>query len=594
MLNIAIAPKPIKIVEPKKPPRGKYDDWLDALAKAFADGDNFEVNTLLLKTLEAIEHDNRTPSPVVNAEIGRAIHVVLTVFCSPRTVVLEGNTFGFLWFNTTIANAIATQCDQTTDTWLATLAGQHQEAFKTAVLMSPKNVGQIRMDDLFRANPALASSWFCETYKTAFAGNVDEHTRETLIQLSRALDDRFLPVRDLQEPYFLCTYLGDEVAEQNVKKRINDSIRKHAKTIRPGKISNRIAVVSDYWLKGHSVHRTLSGYIDALRGKYKLDLIHAIRDADSLETAGFDNVIRLNYDGSNLKMDELHDRGYCAVIYPDVGMTGWSILLANHRIAPVQVMMTGHPVSTFGSEIDYFISGELTEGEDHEPYSEKHVRLPGFGAIHERPTYEPKGRNTSFDGVVINASWYGQKIAHLWCRVVDSVIRESGVKCKIQLFAGGAVTSRGGFAQFLRSIGKAMPSCEVEVYPHLEYGEYMHRLEQADFAVDCFPFAGSNTMSDNLWLRKPVVCLAGRRWFNSIGPAMLNACGLGELACGSIDKFRAMFRTMLVNAGFRDAMSERLQLCDLDNAIYRHDGAEEFRAWMDDVTAESRSSSGSA
>lgn len=582
---VSIAPKPIRIVTPAKRYAGRYDALIADLFAAFGAGDNGETNRLMLLILEAIEGDSRSPSTETKSEINRAVHAVLTVFASPLTTILESRAAGFVWFNPLLANAVAAGCEATTDPYLAMLSGQPQEAFKTAVLVSPRNVGKPRMDALFAASPELASTWFCTTFRTAFSGNVSEHTRRRLIEMSHKLDDRFVAVKDIQEPYFLVTYLGDTQAEKNVKGRINEAVRRACVPIDPGKASKRVAIASDNWLKGHSVHRTLKGYVDALQGHYDVDLIHAIRKPEDQDNEGFAEVIRLDYDGTNLGLDKIQGRGYAAVIYPDIGMTGWSIVLANHRVAPVQAMMTGHPVSTFGAEIDYFISGELTEDWNQTYYSERQVRLPGFGAIHERPTYEPRGTVKDFDGILINASWYGQKIAFEWCQLVDEVIRKSGVKCKVQLFAGGAATSRGAFSQFLRDIGKAMPSTQVEVFPHIEYGDYMAKMEAGDFAIDCFPFAGSNTVSDNLWLRKPVVCLAGKRWFNGIGPAMLRAAGLGELAAVRVEEFQKTLTRMLTDEVYRASMIEKTRSADLDSTIYRREGGEEFREWLDSVTA---------
>src|SRR2546429_306824 len=78
------------------------------------------------------------------------------------------------------------------------------------------------------------------------------------------------------------------------------------------------------------------------------------------------------------------------VYYPDIGMTPQSILLANLRLAPIQIMSLGHPVSTWGSEIDYFISGADVEPPNYPErnYSERLVLLPGCGGVYNRPLYE--------------------------------------------------------------------------------------------------------------------------------------------------------------------------------------------------------------
>jgi predicted O-linked N-acetylglucosamine transferase (SPINDLY family) len=68
------------------------------------------------------------------------------------------------------------------------------------------------------------------------------------------------------------------------------------------------------------------------------------------------------------------------LIYLDIGMDPLTFLLAFSRLAPIQCVMTGHPVTTGIDTIDYFLSGELTEpdnGQEH--YSEELIRFKHVG-----------------------------------------------------------------------------------------------------------------------------------------------------------------------------------------------------------------------
>jgi hypothetical protein len=579
--QIAIAPKKVPVIPHKRLNGGRYDELVKSLNLAYASGDHESAIKTMLTILDAVGNEQRAPGAIVGAEIQRAVHAVLSVFTAADLRIPESQAMAFLFNCPVIANALSAAVDSAPDAWRACVAGDKQEAFKACVLSSPREEVDFPFDKLMDASPELASAWFCQTFKTAFAGNVDERVRTNLIRLARSLDSRFVACRDMQEPYFLVTYLGDDEAEQNVKQRINEAIKRTATTIKPGKASRIIAVASDNWMPGHSVWRTLKGYVDALRPDFDLVLIHCLREADVLDTDGFKEVIKLEFDGTTVNYGPLQDCGFAGLIIPDVGMTGWSISLANHRVAPVQVMMTGHPVSTFGSEIDYFISGELT-GEPTEPYSEDVIRLPGFGAIHEHPTYKPVGTAKTFDGILINCSWYGQKITHEWVEFVSEIIRHSGRDVKLQIFAGGAATSRAGFSPFLRSIDRALSGVKAELFPHLDYAEYMGKMEAGDFAIDCYPFAGSNTVSDNLHLRKPVVCLEGDRWFNRIGPAMLRSCGMGDMVARTPDDFATVLTRMITDDDYRADFTNRLARADLAATVYRRQGAAEFAKWMAD------------
>lgn len=68
------------------------------------------------------------------------------------------------------------------------------------------------------------------------------------------------------------------------------------------------------------------------------------------------------------------------LIYLDIGMDPLSFLLAFARLAPIQCVMGGHPVTTGISTIDYYFSSDLIEPDNaDEHYSEQLVRLKHGG-----------------------------------------------------------------------------------------------------------------------------------------------------------------------------------------------------------------------
>jgi hypothetical protein len=581
--SISIAPpKRFRVIKPPEKPGGSKLDTLAAdLMAAYGSRDYHTAYRLMLETLQAIHEDERLPSTQREAETARAIAAILTVFVSPEIEIPESLAGQWLYFMPTIGNAASASGLGTTDGYIHALGAQRQRAFKSAILTTARNTGSLDVPALFRANRGLGSAWFCQVFKQAFSCNLNPAARSHLMTIGKTLPvDSLTWQRDIQEPYFTCSYFGDIAFERHVKSEINKAAKARGTALpKASKPRGRVAVVTDNWLPGHSVYRTIRGYVDAIKQDFEVVLVHAIRDSDALVTDGFAEVIRLPYDGNTLDLSPLDFAGFSAVLYPDVGMTPTSIELANMRLAPVQVMFTGHPCSTFGSEIDHFVSGEWTETAEHTAnYSENLVRLPGFGAIHDKPTYQPKGNVKTTNKIVINASWYGQKITPMALKALNEAVAQSGRECLVRLFTGSAATNYGAFAAVIRDVGSMLPACETEIVPHLPYEKYMELLEQGDFAVDVFPYAGSNTVSDNLWLKKPVVCLEGDRWFNRIGPAMLRRIGIESPQDEQeyVDEVAAI----IADDEYRQAMKSRIESADLDSAIYGNVGAEEFRSWL--------------
>ena len=98
----------------------------------------------------------------------------------------------------------------------------------------------------------------------------------------------------------------------------------------------KMAVISDLWSPTHSVYRNYYKYLESLRGAYHLTFFHCLR-TDGLDFGLFDEVHRLEFRDLTLDVERLRQNDFAVVYFPDVGMTLTSIMLANYRIAPIQL-----------------------------------------------------------------------------------------------------------------------------------------------------------------------------------------------------------------------------------------------------------------
>lgn len=79
--------------------------------------------------------------------------------------------------------------------------------------------------------------------------------------------------------------------------------------------------------------------------------------------------------------------GLDVVCFPELGMDRRILTLGATRLAPVQVVSCGHPVTTGLPTIDFYLSGELVEPPGAEAfYTERLVRLPGVGLTPRVPS----------------------------------------------------------------------------------------------------------------------------------------------------------------------------------------------------------------
>jgi protein O-GlcNAc transferase len=83
---------------------------------------------------------------------------------------------------------------------------------------------------------------------------------------------------------------------------------------------------------------------------------------------------------------QIAERSLDILFYPDIGMDALTYFLGFSRLAAVQCVTSGHPVTTGIPNMDYFISSETLEGpgaEEH--YTEQLVRLKRMNAYYYRP-----------------------------------------------------------------------------------------------------------------------------------------------------------------------------------------------------------------
>jgi len=499
------------------------NDLREMLA-AYRAGDMRAASESFAQLIAAIDKDERVGHEEdTQAEWARTVSAALGVFVQSDFVVPEEMAPRVLSCCPLIANVLAA-VGTNTDPFLKMIDQQPQHGFKSAVLYTPRNTLGMDFGKMLADNPMLASMWLNQAVKVMYSGNADKAVSQRMRSILGNIDERLEPAGELQELYFLVSYLGDLPVERAVKRCINASIKRHldtqlANTPNPRKV----AVFAEYWNKGHSVYRTLKGFVDSLRTHFdEITLIHCVKKTEELDTAGFDRIIKLEHDGFRINPTPLDGNEWGAVVFADVGMTLPSILVSNLRIAPVQILLTGHPVSTFGGEMDWFVSGAMT---DRNPanYSERLAILPHFGAVHEPVEYTPTSKRHGRDEIVINCSAYGQKIHWDFLATINEAFASATKPVKLQLFCGNAPMRAKGLRAFSDAVAAAVPNAHVELIAHLPYENYMARIEEADFGIDNWPFGGSNVISDQIAAGVPVLCMEGTRWFNMIGPAMMRA-----------------------------------------------------------------------
>lgn len=486
----------------------------------------------------------------------------------------------FIDANGVIANMVAMSEFGNTDPFVRILLGQQRNFTKLLALFSARNKVKIDRKLLFGTSPALATQWyycFTEGYRN---GCADETTLANLREHIAYEDDRIIGINSFtHHAYFGATYIDHE-RDYLVKQRINKLFQATplcSQPIRNTPKKKRIAILTSMWFKRQSVYRSQQPFIEALAKDHDLLLVQLGRERTDFDTSLFKEV--RHYDASKDASDikAFQDNDFAMAYYPDIGMSIESIILANMRIAPIQVTNYGHPVSTFGSKIDYWIGGQETEAIDRarEHYSERLVLIPGCAQAPVPLEYQLQYPQLPTSPVIINCTWSGQKINSDHLQRLKKIAEKAQTPVRFHFFPGGAILGNG-FIPLDRAIKSILGEERVQVLPDLAFESYMPALESAHFALDAYPFGGYNTAVDLLTLRKPIVTLAGNRFYNNSTAYLLGKVGLEELITRSEQEYIDLGVRMIDNPDYRDRMIRRLKTADLTTTVLSHEHVPAF------------------
>lgn len=258
-----------------------------------------------------------------------------------------------------------------------------------------------------------------------------------------------------------------------------------------------------------------------------------------------------------------------------VDLAGWTgntrTAALGYRPAPIQVNWLGYS-GTLGSRVlvDYLIGDPIsTPLADQQNFAEELVLMPN--CCHPNDSSRPIGktRTRQEEGLPENGFVFccfsrplkiTPEIFYCWCDLLSELpgsvlwLYAANDLAKINLVAEA---SRRGIADSRLIFAAARP-------PEL----HLARLALADLALDTFPFGAHTTTSDALWAGLPVLTMMGETFASRVSGSMLNAVGLGELAVGSIEEYRAKALDLASNTRRLLSIRDKLRMNRLSSPLF--------------------------
>ncbi|MFN4194210.1 MAG: hypothetical protein ACK4HM_00030 [Thermosynechococcus sp.] len=545
-----------------------------------------DVLLQLLRHFEQVTYLQLTPPQqyAINAFVKHFLYL----FTQPDYIISDRHVLPFLSLNGVIANLVAISSFRTTDPWLLLLEQQPNNFVKLLTLYSARNRRRYPINQFFDLSPRLASFWYCYCFRHYAALCANSYTKQRLRDFMAAFDERLDMLVEFHHMNFGATYIdgeGDRAFKAKLNRKVRELITRNIQ-IPNHPQPRRIGVFSGRWFPSTSVYRNFQPFVKALQETYEVVLYYFPRNGVTPDSSGFVATYPISLSNGQLDLSPLIENDLMVAYYPDIGMDLENIILSNLRLAPIQVMSYGHSVSTFGAKIDYFIAGGAVEPpQAAQYYSERLVLLPGLGQGFVRPPYQPQYPVPATDPLVINCSWYAQKVNPHLLQLLRWILAESQQPLLFQIFAATGATTRNDFLPFLRDIQQFLPPQSVRVIVYKPYAEYMALMERGAFALDSYPFGGDNTVVDSLLIGKPIITYEGQRWYGRIGSAILRQVGLEELVATSDREYVQKALRLIKDADYRQSLSQQLQQMDLDRLLFQSPEKEVFRQAIDYLIA---------
>jgi predicted O-linked N-acetylglucosamine transferase (SPINDLY family) len=213
--------------------------------------------------------------------------------------------------------------------------------------------------------------------------------------------------------------------------------------------------------------------------------------------------------------------------------------------APVQVTWLGYPNTTGLTAIDYRLVDPVTDppGQSETWASESLFRLDGgflcYGGFADLPDPKPPPCLTS--GTVTFGSFNNP--AKLSTATMDAFARLiAAVPHARLLLKGKPLADPATRALYqTRLVERGVPAERLELIPALPSPvAHLAAYQLVDVALDPFPYNGTTTTCEALWMGVPVVTLRGDRHAGRVGASLLTQIGLTDLIAGSVDEYTAI------------------------------------------------------
>lgn len=218
------------------------------------------------------------------------------------------------------------------------------------------------------------------------------------------------------------------------------------------------------------------------------------------------------------------------------------LLLFARRPAPVQATWIGYPDTTGLPSIDYRLVDNFTDppGMTEQFSAEELLRLPECFLCYRPYTDSPEAGilPARANGFITFGSFnsfpkVSSQTLTMWTAILKAVPRSRLI---IKAKSLSDATTRSHFINLITRSGLGKERIEM-LHWVTSTKAHLDTYRRIDIGVDTFPYNGTTTTCEALWMGVPVITLAGKTHVSRVGASLLSNIGLPELIAKTPEEY---------------------------------------------------------
>jgi predicted O-linked N-acetylglucosamine transferase (SPINDLY family) len=328
----------------------------------------------------------------------------------------------------------------------------------------------------------------------------------------------------------------------------------------------RIGFFSKY-LYEHSVSLCYSQIIESLAASNEFEVI-LVSDKPVDQRAyprftGKRLLVPYNLEGARATIAGL---ALDVLVYLDIGMEPLSYFLAFARLARVQCVLSGHPVTTGVPNVDYFVSNALMEPKAAEAhYSEKLAMLPRPLYSFARPVLPERFKTRADLGLPESRRLYmcPMRLQKMHPDFDEAITRILQIDAEGTVVMFDDVELAFGKRLLLERFERTMPSSvqgRVIFLPWMKDGaDFMSAVAAADVILDPFHFGIGSTAISTFAVSRPLVTRAGEFMRGRVGMYFCNLLNVPECIATDSASYAKIAVALATDAAMRERVTAQIR-----------------------------------